>query len=76
MAASDEKSASRDGKVDHVLDHHEDDEKKGLPESNAEVDYTGVARKTDPAEIKLVRKLDYRIMVCIGSMLCDRGGRS
>lgn len=76
MTASDEKRASRDEKVDHVLGQHEDDEKKGLPESNTEVDYTGVARKTDPEEIKLVRKLDYRIMVCIGSMLCDHGGRS
>lgn len=27
------------------------------------VDYTGVATKSDPAEIKLVRKLDFRIMV-------------
>lgn len=26
-------------------------------------DYTGFVRKTDPAEIKLVRKLDRRIMV-------------
>lgn len=27
------------------------------------VDYTGAAAKSDPAEIKLVRKLDFRIMV-------------
>ena len=27
-------------------------------------DYSGAAEKTDPLEIKLVRKLDYRIMVC------------
>jgi hypothetical protein len=28
-----------------------------------DVDYSGFAQKTDPAEIKLVRKLDIRIMV-------------
>lgn len=31
----------------------------GLPEG----DYSGASAKTDPAEIALVRKLDYRIMV-------------
>ncbi|WDK10906.1 major facilitator superfamily transporter [Colletotrichum graminicola] len=38
----------------HVLD----DEKK----PSAAVDYSGAAAKTDPAEIKLVRKLDLWIM--------------
>lgn len=28
-------------------------------------DYSGAARKTDPAEIALVRKLDRMIMVCL-----------
>ena len=27
-------------------------------------DYAGAQAKTNPAEIRLVRKLDYRIMVC------------
>lgn len=27
-----------------------------------ETDYSGATRETDPAEIRLVRKLDYRIM--------------
>lgn len=42
-----------------------DDEKAGAAEAG--VDYTGSAAKTDPAEIKLVRKLDWRIMptLCI-----------
>lgn len=63
MAASlDEKRASRDEKVDQI--HNNDADQKPLPESSAAVDYTGVARKTDPEEIKLVRKLDIRIMVC------------
>lgn len=28
-------------------------------------DYTGAEAKTDPAEIALVRKIDWRLMVCI-----------
>lgn len=41
------------------------DEKAGA--GGAGVDYTGSAAKTDPAEIQLVRKLDWRIMptLCI-----------
>lgn len=34
------------------------------------VDYTGVAAKSDPAEIKLVRKLDFRIMASLLTELC------
>jgi hypothetical protein len=33
-----------------------------LHEKSANRDYAGAAAKTDPAEIKLVRKLDYRIL--------------
>jgi hypothetical protein len=33
------------------------------PVHDEERDYTGTAAKTDPEEIRLVRKLDYRIMV-------------
>lgn len=29
-------------------------------------DYTGAEAKTDPAEIALVRKIDWRLMVCYG----------
>lgn len=63
MAASEKRSTSVDRQahgvehVDSVLKvekHTEQDEKR---------DWTGTARKTDPEEIKLVRKLDYRIMV-------------
>ena len=28
------------------------------------VDYTGAEKKTDPVEIALVRKIDWRLMVC------------
>lgn len=52
------------GQVDHLNHMAADDmdEKKPV-EDVGERDYTGVARKTDPEEIKLVRKLDFRIMV-------------
>jgi hypothetical protein len=39
--------------------HEHDDEKKPAVAE----DWTGAAKKTDPEEIRLVRKLDYRIMV-------------
>ena len=41
------------------------EELRGRLQASPLMDYTGVAKKTDPEEIKLVRKLDYRIMVCI-----------
>lgn len=44
----------------HVLD----DEKKP---ATAAVDYSGAAAKTDPEEIRLVRKLDLWIMVSLTS---------
>lgn len=31
---------------------------------NVQRDYSGAAAKTDPAEIALVRKLDWNILVC------------
>ena len=34
-----------------------------LKEARNDGDYAGAAAKTDPVEIKLVHKLDYRIMV-------------
>lgn len=61
MMPSSEKRSSRDEQIDKV--HTHDDVEKPLPESSANVDYAGAAKKTDPEEIKLVRKLDYMIMV-------------
>lgn len=61
MATISEKRNSRDEQIDKV--HTHDDVEKPLPEAGAELDYTGVSKKTDPEEIKLVRKLDYMIMV-------------
>ncbi|KAK5956136.1 hypothetical protein OHC33_002709 [Knufia fluminis] len=46
-------------------DEIESAEKVGIDFSGK--DYTGAVAKTDPAEIKLVRKLDYRIMVSVQS---------
>jgi hypothetical protein len=37
-------------------------------EADSDADYTGAAAKTDPAEIALVRKLDYRIMPALFCM--------
>lgn len=48
------------------VDSHVANEKEMLAAEN--VDYTGTRAKTDPAEIALVRKLDFRIMV---SNSCD-----
>lgn len=69
--SSEEKRASRDEHVDQVRDNEHYDEKT-LPQSNTQEDYTGVSKKTDPEEIKLVRKLDFRIMVslCTGIIGC------
>lgn len=57
-----EKRSSRDEQIDQVHTH---DDEKPLPESSAGVDYTGAAKKTDPEEIALVRKLDWMIMVSV-----------
>ena len=63
MATTQEhRPADGDQKIGRVPTHDEVDDKHHL-ESDGPVDYTGVAKKTDPEEIKLVRKLDYRIMV-------------
>jgi len=37
-------------------------------ESGAEADYSGAVKKTSPEEIKLVRKLDIRIMSILWAM--------
>jgi hypothetical protein len=39
-----------------------------LKEAQKDGDYAGAVAKTDPVEIKLVRKLDYRIMVSAQNM--------
>lgn len=68
--AMDPKRPSDEGHIDHVntiATTDDIDEKKPI-EDVEERDYTGVARKTDPEEIKLVRKLDWRIMVSNGTL--------
>lgn len=34
------------------------------PSAVEKADYTGAEAKTDPEEIRLVRKIDWRLMVC------------
>lgn len=46
---------------------HDDDVRKDT--SQAQGDYSGAVAKSDPAEIALVRKLDFRIMVCCPSSI-------
>lgn len=63
MAASEKRSTSVDRQakaVEHVDSVMKSDKP---PEKDEKRDWTGTTRKTDPEEIKLVRKLDYRIMV-------------
>jgi hypothetical protein len=47
--------------IDHVNSLPEDEKCQA---DDGVRDYTGSARKTDPEEIRLVRKLDLWIMVC------------
>lgn len=48
--------------VEAVYDEKYNDEK------TVGADYSGAVKKTDPEEIKLVRKLDYRIMPILWAM--------
>jgi hypothetical protein len=61
MAAPIEKRNSRDEHVDTVVD---DEKSYGFSAQEPGADYSGAVRKTDPEEIRLVRKLDWMIMVC------------
>lgn len=49
--------------IDHVEGRSIDEEKQLANANNGKVDYSGFAQKTDPKEIKLVKKLDLYIMV-------------
>jgi hypothetical protein len=55
----DEKSTAHFGEKTEIHDV------KPVAVENA--DYTGAEAKTDPAEIALVRKIDWRLMVRLGS---------
>lgn len=56
----------RNSQFDH-LEAMEKDEKQ----QNLHVDYTGSAKKTDPVEIKLVRKIDFIMMPMLWIMVCS-----
>ena len=51
-----------------VLDVHTADVESTMESGEKRVDYSGFAQKTDPREIKLVRKLDMYIMISLWSM--------
>ncbi|GJC89069.1 hypothetical protein ColLi_11907 [Colletotrichum liriopes] len=64
MAASEKRSPSverREHTINHVDSVLHDEKPVAQDEENR--DWTGSAKKTDPEEIRLVRKLDWRIMV-------------
>lgn len=61
MAAPTVLYRKEDEKLDAAVDHVEVKDPETLDTAN--VDYSGFVQKTDPVEIKLVRKLDRYIMV-------------
>lgn len=58
----------QDEKRNSQFDHLEAMEKDEKHQAN--VDYTGSAKKTDPVEIKLVRKIDFIMMPMLWIMVC------
>ena len=63
VAPSQPKRESGEEHIDRVETNADDmDEKKPIEDVEGR-DHTGATKKTDPEEIKLVRKLDLRIMV-------------
>ncbi|KAK2063710.1 major facilitator superfamily transporter [Colletotrichum caudatum] len=64
MAASEKRppSAGREGHAVNHVDGVLQDEKPGVAQDEGNRDWTGSAKKIDPEEIGLVRKLDWRIM--------------
>lgn len=59
--AADTKPESKEEHIDRVDTTAGDADEKPIQDETR--DHTGAHRKTDPEEIRLVRKLDYRIMV-------------
>lgn len=64
--AEDSKRVSREH-IDRVDTTADDVDEKRPIEGEEGRDHTGAAKKSDPEEIRLVRKLDYRIMVSCGA---------
>jgi hypothetical protein len=52
-----------------VVAHIDDKSELGPDKHGAAADYTGAERKSDPEEIALVRKIDWRLMVRISQLL-------
>jgi hypothetical protein len=68
MATDTRHAAEKPAAVAHLEDKTELGSDKHVVAQNA--DYTGAEAKTDPAEIALVRKIDWRLMVCIHLLFC------
>lgn len=69
---SSEKQATSDKAVSEQHESVKDVGDAGLKdvkiEQSHEVDYTGATKKTNPKEVALVKKLDYRIMPILWAM--------
>ncbi|KAK2035327.1 major facilitator superfamily transporter [Colletotrichum zoysiae] len=63
MAASEKRSPSAE-REEHAINHVDSvlQDEKPVAQDEESRDWTGSAKKTDPEEIRLVRKLDWRIM--------------
>lgn len=55
-----------------VVAHIDDKSELGPDKHAAVADYTGAARKSDPEEIALVRKIDWRLMVCFHLLISGK----
>lgn len=61
-----QRSQTPDEKINSAS--HLEDPESLMKEQLEDVDYSGAAKKSDPAEIALVRKLDMRIMPTLWAM--------
>ncbi|GJD01388.1 major facilitator superfamily transporter [Colletotrichum higginsianum] len=74
MAASEKRSPSAE-RDEHTVNHVDSvlQDEKPIPQDEENRDWTGSAKKTDPEEIRLVRKLDWRIMARLNNLEDDLG---
>lgn len=62
MAPKEQATIGDEKATNHEAEKTDYNNEKGSVMENA--DFTGAVAKTDPEEIRLVKKLDWRIMVC------------
>ncbi|GKT50068.1 putative transporter [Colletotrichum spaethianum] len=74
MTTSEKRSPSVE-RGEHTINHVDSvlHDEKPIAQDEENRDWTGSAKKTDPEEIKLVRKLDWRIMARLNNLEDDLG---